>query len=297
MLGFGPLSQYVCAKCGAVLKETDAEINLATVAEDCPNCGASLASSLKRRSQLDARINQSPPKLQTAYDLTRFKLDIEKLSKVLPLSTTGSLCIVGDPRRDSAGSNGRAVDARANLLLTRLCVRTLLPANHGGLDSPNVIIVDAGNKSDYYQTVRFVRQYGLDLHGTLDRIIVSRTFTIHQLKSLLQKELPKVVQKYQARAVIVPGLLDLFDDPNIKKKEAKRVIERITKTLDAISGRLLVIASLQSGNYDDLVLPHFDKRIILSAGEHGKLSADVYNEESNVSVSLTEKELRLIAKH
>ena len=282
MLGFGPLSQYVCAKCGEVLKETDADLNIATITEDCPNCGASLANSLKRRSQLDAKINQTVPKLQTAYDLTRFRLDIEKLSKVLPLGTTGSLCIVGD--------------AKANLLLTRLCVRTLLPANHGGLDSPNVIIVDAGNKSDYYQTVRFVLQYGLHLQSTLDRIIGSRTFTIHQLKSLLQKELPKVVQKYQARAVIVPGLLDLFDDPNIRKKEAKQVIERITKTLDSISGRLLVIASLQRGNYDDLILPHFDKRIILSAGECGKLTADIYNAKSSAKVTLTDKELKIISK-
>ena len=281
MLGFGPLSQYVCAKCGAVLKETNADLNIATITEDCPNCGASLANSLKRRLQLDSKINQSPPKLQTAYDLTSFRLDIEKLTKVLPLSTTGSICIMGDS---------------ANLLLVRLCVRALLPANHGGLDSPNVIIVDAGNKSDYYQTVKFVRQYGLDLHSTLDRIIVSRTFTIHQLKSLIQRDLPKAVQRYQARAVIVPGLLELFDDPNIKKKEAKRVIERVTKTLNDISGKLLVIASLQKGHYDDLILPHFDKRITLSGAGRGKFTADVYSEKSNAIVSLTEKELKIIGK-
>jgi DNA-directed RNA polymerase subunit RPC12/RpoP len=281
MQRFGPLSQYVCAECGAVLKETDADFEIATITEDCPNCGASLASSLKRRAKLDTQISQSLPKLQTAYDLARFRLDIEKISKVLPLSTTGSLCIVGDS---------------ANLLLTRLCVRTLLPANHGGLDSPNVAIVDAGNKSDYYQTVKFVRQYGLELQSTLDRIIVSRTFTIHQLESLLQRELPKVVQKYQARVVIVPGLLDLFDDPNIKKKEAKRVIERIMKSLDAISGKLLVIASLQQGNYADMVLPNFDKRITLTNADRGRLAVDVYNKKSNKTVTMTERELKIVSK-
>lgn len=63
-------------------------------------------------------------------------------------------------------------------------MRALLPARFGGLGSPYVIVVDAGNKSDFYQTVNFARQYGLDLNSTLDRIIVSRTFTILPAKEL-----------------------------------------------------------------------------------------------------------------
>jgi hypothetical protein len=150
-----------------VLKETDAEIEIEAVVEDCPNCGADLASNLKRRAE--TAVTLSLPKLQTAYDLTRLKIDIEKLAKVMPLSSTGSLCISG---------------YNTNLLLTRLCIRALLPANHGGLDSPHVIVVDAGNKSDFYLAVNFARRYGLDLRNVFDRIIVSRTFTIHQLKNV-----------------------------------------------------------------------------------------------------------------
>jgi hypothetical protein len=59
----------------------------------------------------------------------------------------------------------------------------------------------------------------MNLRNTLDRIVVSRTFTIYQLKSLLQRELSKLIENYQADIVLVPGLLDLFDDPNIKKKQ------------------------------------------------------------------------------
>jgi hypothetical protein len=69
--------------------------------------------------------------------------------------------------------------------LTRLCVRALLSIRYGGLDSPKVIMIDAGNKSDIYQTVNFARQYGMDFRKVLDRIIVTRTFTIHQVKSII----------------------------------------------------------------------------------------------------------------
>lgn len=259
-----------------MLKQTDAEIEIEAIVEDCPNCGADLANNLKRRTE--TAVISSLPKLQTAYDLTRFKIDIEKLSRVMPLSTTGSLCIVG---------------YNANLLLTRLCIRTLLPANHGGLDSPNVIVVDAGNRSDFYLAVNFARQYGLDLQDALDRIIVSRTFTIHQLKNVL-RELPKVVQKYQARAVIVPGLLDLFEDPNIKKREARRVIDRIMKAIDELSNKLLVITSLQTGNYANSILPAFEKRIMLSIADRRKLYVEVYDAARSNEVTITEKELKIV---
>lgn len=276
MPAFSPLSQYLCTNCGAVLKETDAQIEIAALVEDCPNCGADLASNLRRHTQ--TAVSLSWPKLQTAYDLTRFKIDIEKLAKVMPLSTTGSLCIVGHS---------------ANLLLTRLCVRALLPASHGGLDSPNVIVVDAGNRSDFYLTVNFARQYGLELQDALDRIIVSRTFTIHQLKNVL-RELPKVIQKYQARAVIVPGLLDLFEDPNVRKREAKRVIERIIKSLGELSNRLFVITSLQPSEYARMIMPKFEMRMILSAADRRSLKVKVYNAAINNDVTLTEKDLKIV---
>ena len=279
MQSFSPLSQYFCSKCDAILKETDAQIEISTVIEDCPNCGASLTNTLTRRSNVIVEPKPSLAKFQTAYDLTRFKFDIEKISKFMPLSSTGSLCITG---------------YKANLVLARLCVRSLLPANYGGLGSPYAIVIDAGNKSDFYQTVSYIRQYGMHLTSTLDRIIVSRTFTIYQLKSLLLRELPKVIQQYRPSVVIVPGLLDLFDDPNIKKKEAKRVIERVMKLINAISDRLLVITSISDIKYASLVMPSFDKRVMLSKTMRNRVNADLYNDGRKANVVLTEKELALV---
>jgi hypothetical protein len=277
MQSFSPLSQYLCVKCGAIL-ETNVEIEIST--EDCPKCGAFLADSLKKRNS-ETELEARPPKFQTAYDLTKFKIDIDKISKFMPLSTTGALCIAG---------------YNANLLLTRLCVRALLPANYGGLDSPHVVVVDAGNKSDFYQTVNFAKQYGLDLNSTLDRIIVSRTFTIYQLKSLLMRELPKVIEKYRPSVVIVPGLLDLFADPNIKKKEAKIVIARIMQLIKALSNRLLVVASLQETKYNELVMPSFEKRIALANGQNNRLNVELYNEGKKSAVSIMQKELKIVRR-
>ena len=211
----------MCSKCGSIF-DTDRHVEISKVTEDCPKCGAFLADSLNRRRNIVANnVQLNTPKFQTAFDLTRFKIDIEQINKFMPLSDTGTLAIIGQ---------------NANLLLTRLCVRALLPAHYGGLGSHCVIIVDAGNKSDFYLTVNFIKQYGLHLRKTLDRIIVSRTFTIYQLKSLLLK-LPQVIQEYQPAVLVMPGLLDLFEDPNIKKKEAKSIIIRIKEIINDLSNR------------------------------------------------------------
>lgn len=271
-----PLSQYLCSKCGSILRETDEDIEIGSVTEDCPSCGTILAHSLTRRS-IDPKPVMQVPKLQTAYDLLRFSFGIEKLDSVMRLGSAGSLCIIGH---------------RANLILSRLCVRVLLPVRFGGLDSPYVMVVDAGNKSDLYQTVSFARQYHMNIDNTLDRIIVNRPFTIHQLKRLIAVQVPKDIQQYQLKVVIMLGLLDLFDDdPNIKKKEAKRVIERIIKSIQSLSERVLIITSIQEGKYANLVVPNFEKCISLNKTRNNRLLVTL---NKKASVTLTERELKII---
>jgi transcription initiation factor TFIIIB Brf1 subunit/transcription initiation factor TFIIB len=298
--------EYLCSTCGSVLKETTEYIEICSLGEEeCPNCGASLAESLitKKKKELQQNHHQqqqqhttniepklaSFPKIQTAYDLMKFKYDIPKIDSFMPLATSGLLCVVGYKE--------------ANLLLTRLCVRALLPSKHGGLDSPYVIVVDAGNKSDVYQTVNFARQYGMDFRKVLNSIIVTRTFTLHQLKSIiLSGELTKAIQKHQAGIVAIPGLLDLFDDPNIKQKEAKRIIGRIMKSLDATSSKLLVIISIQENNkYTRLVSASRAtttiNQIRLINAKYGRLNTDLYDQGNRKkSISLTEKEMKIVQR-
>ena len=92
----------------------------------------------------------------------------------------------------------------------RLCIRALLSERHGGFGSSYVIIIDAGNSSDIYSSVSLARQYGLDLKDTLKRIVVSRPFTIYQLANLVTSELPKAVQKFDTKTIIISDMLRMF---------------------------------------------------------------------------------------
>jgi DNA-directed RNA polymerase subunit RPC12/RpoP len=287
--------EYLCSTCGSVLKETTEYIEIQTLREEeeCPSCGSILAESMIRRRSVRSEVKISPPKIQTADALLLQKklgFDIPKIDCFIGLATTDLCCISG---------------YGANLLLTRMCIRSLLPDRYGGLNSPYVMIADAGNRTDIYSTVNFARQYGMSKEDVAKRILVVRAFTVHQVRQLLSVELPEIFQKYRVRSVIVPGLLNAFDeDPNMRMKYAKREIAKITKAINELSARVLVITSVQQGEggrHSEPVLCTFKKRIHLvqqkeGGGKHGNLRAELYNQGDSKIVNLTERELKIISK-
>ena len=280
------ISQYLCSTCGSVLKETAEYIEIHSLREECPRCGSILSESLIRRS-LRPKAEISAPKIQTADTLLLKKLrfDIPKIDSFVGLAATDLCCISG---------------YSANLLLTRLCVRSLLPEKYGGLNSPYVMIADAGNHTDVYGAVNFARQYGLSKESVAERILVVRAFTVHQVRRLISVELPEFVHKYQIRSVIIPGLLNVFDDeePNMRMKDIRKEISRITEAINELSARVLVVTSVQQrGRHSEPVLRAFKKRINLLQNEnHGTLKAEIYNQGYSKVVNLTERDLNIIPK-
>jgi DNA-directed RNA polymerase subunit RPC12/RpoP len=280
--------QYLCSTCGSVLKETTEYIEIRSLKEECPSCGSILAESLIRRTlRPEAKISP-PPKIQTAdtlLQLNKLRFDIPAIDSFIEL-TAKDLC--------SISGYG------ANVLLTRLCVRSLLPERYGGLNSPYVMVADAGNRTDVYGVVNFARQYGMSKKNAAERILVVRAFTVYQVRRLISVELPEIVQKYQVRSVIVPGLLKVFDeDPNMRMKDVKKETSRIIEAINELSTRVLVVTSVQQGGstHSESVLQAFKKRInLLRRDKYSTLKAEIYNQGDSKVVNLTERELKIISK-
>jgi hypothetical protein len=341
------LMQYFCSGCGILLKELiGSSQNLFTSAmkEECPKCGSSLSKSMKRRwisseqqllAKQEDKLNHDydtlrssdlllhqqqlpksirpPLEIQSAYDFIGFApLDIKKIDSCLNCLTVGeSLCIIGE-------------EEHANMLLTRIYVRALMSRREGGFDSPHVILIDAGNNSDVYQCINFARQYGLNIKNILQRIIVSRAFTIYQLANLIIYELAEVIKKCDTKIIIVSDLLDMFImDPNIDSREARFLIKEIIYSLRKMMrmSNILIVVSFNTNPksdpnrnhdyqsiYSKILLPKFDKRIETSTSKVDPLVLDLEinnnknNKSSNSSygrskfnrLQLQEKELRII---
>jgi DNA-directed RNA polymerase subunit RPC12/RpoP len=282
--------QYLCSTCGSVLKETTEYVEIHLLREECPSCGSILAESLIRRILLpEAKISTPKIQIQTAdtlLQLNKLRFDIPEIDSFIELTA-----------RDLCSISGYG----ANVLLTRLCIRSLLPERHGGLNSPYVMVADAGNHTDVYGAINFARQYGMSKKNVAERILVVRAFTVHQVRRLISVELPEIVQKYQVRSVIVPGLLNVFDDedPNMRKRDVKKEVSRIMEAINELSARVLVVTSVQQGSssHSESALRAFKKRInLLQKDKYSTLKAEIYNQGDSKVVNLTERELKIISK-
>jgi hypothetical protein len=141
---------------------------------------------------------------------------------------------------------------------------------------------------------------GINKENVAERILVVQAFTVHQVRRLISVELPKVIEKYQVRSVIVPGLLNAFvKDSNMRTKDVQKEIAKLMEAINELSRRVLVVISIQKSRFSELVLCIFKKRINLVQKEekrYGNLKAEIYNHGDCKIVNLTEKELKTILK-
>jgi Rad51 len=319
------LYQYKCLRCDTLLKETESPIDRSIFRflknERCSSCGSILHeqtvvqqqqpstilqnndSSLSSSCPLSTCISQplpTPTTFETAYDLQQQKrsakltFDIAEIDSLLELSDIGgsSICI-------ASSSGGKSRDGcwhANNALVTRLCIRALMSRRHGGLESPSVIFVDAGNCSDIYQTVNFARQYGLDIQKVLDSIIVSRPFTIHQLAGLIIHELQLAIECASAKLVVVSDMLRMFcQDLQLDLDEVHWLLREIARSLWKIATHALVVISIDNNcppQYQSF-LPAFDNRIDIIAATASTTDTSTHN----LQLEVTSRRLHYGSKH
>jgi hypothetical protein len=241
--------------------ETYKSIDIIGSSEECPKCGSLLSENLKSRpSQQQNNSNSTTASssllcTQRFHTVSRLNFDIKKIDSVLTFGIGECISLIGN---------------YSKILIERLCIRALLSERHGGFGSPYVIIIDAGNSSDIYSSVNFARQYGLDLKDTLKRIVVSRPFTIYQLANLVTCELPKAVQKFDTKTIIISDMLRMFLQSQTRIKEARPIIKEIINSLRRLSNNASVIISFnytQPSEYYQMLISYFDKCIHITNDE------------------------------
>jgi hypothetical protein len=143
-------------------------------------------------------------------------------------------------------------------LISKLAVKALLPRKHNGLESPTVMIIDGSIRGqsthlDFYSFVDYAIQYGMNVNSVLERIIVVRSFTIHQLADTIIHNLTKMIQKYKSDIVII---IDLFaTDEQIHLAERKRLLQYMVKSINCISKSIItaVFSPVMIGGFQKIV--------------------------------------------
>ncbi len=162
------------------------------------------------------------------------------------------------------------------MLSLLLAVRAQLPYQLGGLES-NVIFVDGGNSFRLYKVSQLACLNELRPRQVLQRILISRAFTAHQMTSIILEKLEETVAKYEARFVILSDFEGLYLDKDLRPDESKDVFNQVTTYLArfAEQNNVIVLATCP---------PHFRSR--RSAFLDAFLQA-----RSNVSIRIAPKKV------
>jgi hypothetical protein len=192
-------------------------------------------------AELELQIGQQKRQQISSIASIKFKTAFEELNKKHGLLDTG-IEKIDSSLQLTPGDRLAVVGNRkySQILVTRLCIIivTIKKKNQQGRSryfyTPNVIVVDAGNSTDFYQYVNFARQYCRSdvISRVLSNTIITRTFTVYQLADVIINQLPKAIQQYDAKMVVVSDLLDMFiRDPQIEANEATYLINEIVKSI------------------------------------------------------------------
>jgi hypothetical protein len=105
-----------------------------------------------------------------------------------------------------------------------------------------VLFIDGGNSFEPYRLMTYARRLGADRDRVLDYVRVARAFTAYQMTTLLTDMLPREIERIRPGAVVVACLPDLYDDQDVRRSEARsmldlcvRVIRRVTSENELIT--------------------------------------------------------------
>jgi hypothetical protein len=138
-------------------------------------------------------------------------------------------------------------DLSASGLSHLLCVRSQLPVERGGFDSP-VVWLDGGNTFNIYGMIEISRYLGLDPERVLRSIYLSRAFTCHQMSSLVLKKLWDAVKKFESKLVVISDLPRLYLESDIPREEAAKMLAPVVEELRISPNRkgvLVLVTSLE----------------------------------------------------
>ena len=121
-------------------------------------------------------------------------------------------------------------------------VRGILPKRHSGLESPTVFVLVTDNNFDFYNITEIADKKYRILDRVLERIIVKRIFTIHQLAHFLIIDLEKDIKKYKSKLVVITG--DFFlSDPQINKQEKDWLYPQMIQTIKRVKDSIILVFS------------------------------------------------------
>ena len=99
----------------------------------------------------------------------------------------------------------------------------------------HVVFIDSANAFNPFLIAEVATRLNRPPEELLNRIHVSRTFTVHQLEALITERLSDALKTYASRVLVASGFLDNLYDEDVEPWEAWRVFRKATAHLRALA--------------------------------------------------------------
>jgi hypothetical protein len=107
----------------------------------------------------------------------------------------------------------------------------------------HVVFIDSANAFNPFLIAEVATRLNKPPEELLDRIHISRTFTVHQLEALITERIAEALKTYASRILVASGFLDNLYDEDVELREAWRVFRKATAHLRALAdaGSLVLV--------------------------------------------------------
>lgn len=169
--------------------------------------------------------------LESVSSNTPLSFNIENIDALFPGFALGNFAVF----------HGSSAVLSLSLLL---CVRAQLPYQLGGLET-SVVFIDGGNTFRLYDVSYIAQVHELNPRSVLERVLISRAFTAHQLTSLIFDELSDAIERHDSKLVIISDIVGMFLDKNVPDREAREVFNQLVLYLSefAQKSRTIVVTT------------------------------------------------------
>lgn len=96
-----------------------------------------------------------------------------------------------------------------------------------------VLWVDGANRFDPYVILKLTKN-PVQTKQILQRVFISRPFTIHQLRRLLDTDLLEAARRQNSATVMIVGASAMFLDENVDENERKYTWKKIVDQIDRL---------------------------------------------------------------
>ena len=107
----------------------------------------------------------------------------------------------------------------------------------------DVVFIDSANAFNPFLIAEVATRLNKPPEELLDRIHISRTFTVHQLEALITERIAEALNTSASRVLVASGFLDNLYDEDVERREAWRMFRKATAHLRALAdaGSLVLV--------------------------------------------------------